>query len=85
MSGITIVFAWLGLCIGLVVALGVVNLFSRIMSPAREIDRYTRDILDAGVAIATNLDGVDEAVITRDLASALPALATRYLKKLGLV
>lgn len=84
MSTAAIVLAWIGLALGLVIALTVVFLFNRVMRPALEIDRYARDILVAGVAIATNLDGVDEAVRTRELAVALPGLAVRYLKKLGL-
>ncbi|HXH87926.1 MAG TPA: hypothetical protein VNI55_04905 [Gaiellaceae bacterium] len=78
-----IVLAWIGLALGLVVALLVVVLFSRIMRPALEIERYSRDILDAGLGIARNLDGVDEAVRTRDLATAVPGLAVAYLQKLG--
>ncbi|MBA3428986.1 MAG: hypothetical protein H0U07_10495, partial [Actinobacteria bacterium] len=65
-----IVLAWIGLALGLVVAIVVVLLFSKIMRPALEIERYSRDILDAGLGITRNLDGVDEAVRTRDLATA---------------
>ncbi len=78
-----IVLAWIGLALGLVVALLVVLLFSKIMRPALEIERYSRDILDAGLGITRNLDGVDEAVRTRDLATAVPGLAVAYLRKLG--
>ena len=78
-----IVLAWIGLALGLVVAIVVVLLFSKIMRPALEIERYSRDILDAGLGIARNLDGVDEAVRTRDLATAVPGLAVAYLRKLG--
>ncbi len=78
-----IVLAWIGLALGLVVAIVVVLLFSKIMRPALEIERYSRDILDAGLGITRNLDGVDEAVRTRDLATAVPGLAVGYLKKLG--
>jgi len=78
-----IVLAWIGLALGLVVALLVVLLFSKIMRPALEIERYSRDILDAGLGITRNLDGVDEAVRTRDLATAVPGLAVAYLQKLG--
>lgn len=83
MSALTVVFAWLGLALGLVVALLVVSLFDAIIRPAREIRRYADDILVAGVGIARNLDGVDEAVRTRELATAVPGLAVAYLKKLG--
>ncbi|MBA3787685.1 MAG: hypothetical protein H0X21_03205 [Actinobacteria bacterium] len=78
-----IVLAWIGLALGLVVAIVVVLLFSKIMRPALEIERYSRDILDAGLGITRNLDGVDEAVRTRDLATAVPGLAVAYLTKLG--
>ena len=80
-----VVLAWIGLALGLIVALLVVFLFSRVVRPALEVERYSRDILDAGLGIARNLDGVDEAVRTRDLATAVPGLAVAYLKKLGKV
>ncbi len=78
-----VVLAWIGLALGLVVALLVVWLFERVVRPALEIERYSRAILDAGLGIARNLDGVDEAVRTRDLATAVPGLAVAYLQKLG--
>ena len=83
MSTAVVVLAWVGLGLGVVVALLVVFLFDRIMRPAREIERYSRDILVAGLGIARNLDGVDEAVRTRDLATAVPGLAVSYLRKRG--
>lgn len=84
MSWVTFVFALLGLGLGLVVAGVVVALFSAIVRSAGEIERYAAEILEFGVGIARNLDGVDEAVRTRELATAVPGLATRYLQKLGL-
>ena len=66
-------------------AVVVVTLFNRIVRPALEIKRYADDILTAGVGIARNLDGVDEAVRTRDLATAVPGLAVAYLRRLGAV
>ncbi|MCP9486187.1 MAG: hypothetical protein MSC30_10015 [Gaiellaceae bacterium MAG52_C11] len=83
MSTTVVVLAWIGLALGLVVALLVVWLFDRVVRPALEIERYTRAILDAGLGITRNLDGVDEAVHTRDLATAVPGLAVAYLQKLG--
>ncbi len=83
MSTTAAVFAWIGLALGLVVALLVVWLFDRLVRPVREIERYSRAILDAGLGITRNLDGVDEAVRTRDLATAVPGLAVAYLRKLG--
>ena len=85
MSTTATVFAWIGLALGLVVAVVVVTLFNRIVRPALEIKRYADDILVAGVGIARNLDGVDEAVRTRDLATAVPGLAVAYLRRLGAV
>lgn len=84
MSTLLAVLALIGLALGLVVAVAVVVLFTRIVRHALEIARYAEDILEHGVAVATNLDGVDEAVRTRELATAVPPLAVRYLQKLGL-
>ncbi len=83
MSTTAAVFAWIGLALGAVVLTVVVLLFDRVFIPTREIKRYADDILDAGVGIARNLDGVDEAVRTRDLATAVPGLALGYLERLG--
>lgn len=83
MSTTVVVLAWIGLTLGLIVALLVVWLFDRVVRPLLEIERYSRAILDGGLGIARNLDGVDEAVRTRDLATAVPGLAVAYLQKLG--
>lgn len=78
-STATAVLALIGLALGLVVATAVVVLFSRVVSAAVEIDGYASDILDAGVGIARNLDGVDELARTRELAAGIPGLAVAYL------
>ena len=80
MSTTLIVFAWFGLALGFVVAALVVALFNRIVRPALEIKRYADDILVGGIGIASNLDGVDEALRTRELATAVPGLAMAYLR-----
>ncbi|HYF26659.1 MAG TPA: hypothetical protein VD931_13045 [Baekduia sp.] len=79
------ILALFGLAVGLVVLGVVVMLFLRILWPAKEIDAYAGDILQAGVGIATNLDGVERLTQTRSLATAVPGLAVAYLRKLGLV
>lgn len=79
------ILAWIGLGLGLVVAVVVVLLFNRVIGPALEIERYADSILDAGVKIATNLDDADAILRTRELATAVPGLAVAYLKKLGAV
>lgn len=84
MSWVVFVLALLGLLLGLVAAGGVVLLFANIVRSLAEIERYAADILEYGVGITRNLDGVDHAVRTRELATAVPGLATRYLQKLGL-
>lgn len=84
MSGFVTVLAWIGLALGVVIAAVVVVLFNRIMRPVVEIERYAKDILDHAGKITQNLDGVTEAVRTRELATSVPALAVRYLQKLGL-
>jgi type II secretory pathway component PulM len=75
------ILAWIGLALGLLIALLVVELFNRVVRPLLEIRRYSEDILQAGVAIATNLDGVEELERTRQLATAVPDLAGAYLQK----
>jgi hypothetical protein len=74
-SGALLVFAWIGLALGLMVGGAVHLCLNRVLRPLREIKRYADEILAAGLAIARNLDGVDEAVTTRELAQALPGLA----------
>lgn len=77
------ILAWIGLVLGAVVLLAVIALFTRVVKPALEIRRYSHKILDAGLAIARNLDGVDELERTRDLGGAVPRLAGAYLQRLG--
>ena len=48
--------------------------------PALEIDRYAKDILDGGIGIAKDVDGVDELARTRDLVTSVPPLAVAYLE-----
>lgn len=80
------ILAWIGLALGLVVAVVVVGLFNRVMRPLLEISRYAEDILEAGVKIAKNLDDAPEGLTrTRELATAVPGLAVAYLRKLGAV
>ena len=77
------VLAIIGLLLGVVVLAAVVGLFMRVMGPATEIDAYTRNILEHGLAIARNVDGVDELARSRELGRAVPGLATGYLSRLG--
>jgi hypothetical protein len=79
----TAVLAIVGLLVGLVLLLVVLMLFNRVLMPALEINRYAKRILDAGLGIAGNVDGVDELRRTRELATAVPGLATAYLERLG--
>jgi hypothetical protein len=77
--------AWIGLGAGVPVLGLVVALFARVTRPAAEIDRYAQDILDRGLAISQNLEGLTELDRTHALATAVPGLAVAYLKKLGAV
>lgn len=83
MSTTTVVFAVIGLALGAAALVLVLALFDRVRVPLAEIDRYSSRILEAGLGIARNLDGVDEAVRTRELATAVPGLAVAYLERLG--
>ena len=74
MSTTLVALAWLGLALALGAVVQVAFLLNRVLRPLREIKRYADDILEAGIAIARNLDGVDEAVETRELTQALPEL-----------
>jgi hypothetical protein len=78
------ILAWIGLVLLLVIAVVVLLLLDNVRRPVDEIDRYASHILDAGVGIAKNLDGVDDLVTTHKLATAVPGLAVAYLKKAGL-
>lgn len=77
------ILAWVTIAVALVGALAAVALFYRVVQPALEIERYAGDILEAGSAIARNLEGVDELERTRKLASLLPALSAAYLERRG--
>ena len=79
------VLAVIGLALGAVILVIVAGLLNRVLGPALEIERYAEDILDAGVAIAHNLDDADRIVRTRELATAVPGLATSYLQRIGVI
>jgi len=79
------VLAWIGLALLLVVAVVVLLLLENLRRPVAEIDRYAEHILDAGVGIAKNLDGIDDLAATHQLSQAVPGLAVGYLKRAGLV
>lgn len=67
-------FAVIVLALGLVGALAALALLARLVRPILEIRRYADDVLEAGLGIARNVDGVDELVRTRELATAVPGL-----------
>ena len=76
----TAVLSLIGLALGLLILLVVLALFNHVVRPALEISRYAEDILDGGIGIAKNVDGVDELAKTRDLAVSVPPLAVAYLE-----
>jgi len=76
----TAVLSLIGLALGLLTLLVVLALFNRVVRPALEIDRYAKDILEAGLGIAKSLDGVDELAKTRDLVNTVPSLAVAYVE-----
>ena len=77
------VLAWIGLALGLGGLVQVLILLNRVLRPLREIKRYADEILESGLGIARNLDDVDEALRTRELAQALPAAVRPVAERLG--
>lgn len=69
---------WIGLGLGVLVLGVVVALLNRLIRSALEIERYAKRTLDAGLAIARNVDGVDELARTRQAAGALAERASAY-------
>ena len=82
MSGGAAALAWIGLAAGAGVLLVALGLLHRVVRPLREIKRYTDEILVFGLAIAKNLDDVEEAARTRDLVAALPGAIEPVAKRL---
>ena len=74
------VLALIGLALGLVILLVVLGLFNRVVRPVVEIDRYASDILEGGIGIAKEVEGVNELAKTRDLVTSVPPLAVAYLE-----
>ena len=77
------VLAWIGLAAGVVVLLTVVLLLNRVLKPLLEVKRNADEILAFGLGIAGNVDGLDEALQTRELAQALPGLVRPVAERLG--
>lgn len=77
-----VILAWVGLAVGLVIAVVALALLQSVLRPLLEIRRYGDDILEAGLGIAKNLDAVDELAHTHELATAVPGLAVAYIQKL---
>ena len=74
MSTGILVLAWIGVAALALVGGAVHMLLNRVLRPLREINRYSDEILAAGLAITRNLDGIDAALQTRELTRPLPEL-----------
>ena len=83
MSTGVVVLAWIGLAALLGAAAQVLILLNRVLRPLREIKQNADEILAFGIAIAKNLDDVDEAVRTRELVQALPGAVRPVAQRLG--
>jgi hypothetical protein len=83
MSTTLVALAWLGLALALGAVVQVAFLLNRVLRPLREIKRYADEILVSGLAIARNLDDVDEAARTAELVDALPGAAAPVVERLG--
>jgi hypothetical protein len=66
-----VVLAVLGLLNGVAAAVTTLVALNRVLRPLREIERYAEDTLAAARGILRNLEAIDEAVRTRELATAL--------------
>ena len=77
------VLAWIGLAVGVVVLLTVALLLNRVLKPLLEIKRNAGEILAFGLGIAGNVDDLDAALQTRELAQALPGLVRPIAERLG--
>ena len=75
------ILAWVAVAVALAGALAAIVLFTRVVRPALEIERYAQDILEAGLAIARNADGFEELRRTHELATAVPGLASEHLAR----
>ena len=83
MSTGALVLAWIGIAALALVGGAVQLLLNRVLRPLREIKRYSEDILTAGLAITRNLDGIDAALQTRELAQPLPELVRSRFGRRG--
>jgi len=63
--------AWFGLLNGLAAAVTALIALNRVLRPLLQIERYAQDTLDAGLGISRNLEGIDQALRTRELVTAL--------------
>ena len=71
MSWWIVVLAVLGLLNGAAAAVTALVALNRVLRPLREIERYAEDTLAAARGIERNLDGIGEALRTRELVLAL--------------
>jgi hypothetical protein len=71
MSPWIVALVWFGLLNGLAALLTALIALNRVLGPLLQIERYARDTLEAGLGIARNLEGIDEALRTRELVIAL--------------
>ena len=74
------VWWWIGNAVLLFAVIPLVLfLLNRVLRPAREIGKYTADILDHGVALTGELESLTLLDTTRDLARQAVEPATRYV------
>lgn len=79
MNGWLVALAVLGLLQGAVTLVIVAFLLNRVLRPIREIASYADETLQAGLAIARNLDDVGEAERIREQALTLaPVVKARF-------
>lgn len=74
---------WIANIVALVVVIPlVIYLANRVITPAREIDRYADEILVHGVRLSGTLDPLPALADTRELSEQVKANAVRYITAL---
>ncbi len=74
-----LVFWWIANAVLFVAVIPlVIFVAGRVLRPIREIEAYAADVLENGVAVTGNLDGVPELARSAELVGSIKAQAAAY-------